>query len=236
MGNGAEELVALLWGEQEQPARGPKPSLDPRCIAAAAVTIADAEGLAAVSMNKVAVEFGVSGMALYRYVPGKAELVGLMVEAVSVPPDLSAAGPGWRAQLTEWARGMLALYRAHPWVLSAIAMRRQAMGPRQLAWLEAALAALEPTGLDAAQRHHVFILLAAHVRGVAQQYIDFDKESDQDWNRLTGELLVRHATRFPALTRAIAEGGFEPADEDSLGFGLARILDGIQVLIDRTVS
>jgi AcrR family transcriptional regulator len=233
----AEERIALLWDEQEQPARGPKPSLDPRRIAKVAVAIADAHGLDAVSMNKVAVEFGVSGMALYRYVPGKAELVELMVEAlVEQRPDLSAAGPGWRAQLTEWAARMLAVYRAHPWVLAAVAMRRQVMGPRQLGWMDAALAALEPTGLTAAQRHHVFILIASHVRGIAQQFVDFDAERDQEWDRLTGELLQRHADRFPALARTIAEGGFAEADDDPLAFGLTRILDGVQVLIDQTVS
>jgi AcrR family transcriptional regulator len=181
----------------------------------------------------VAVEFGVSGMALYRYVPGKAELIELMVEAVlHERPDLSAAGPGWRAQLVEWAQRMLAIYRSHPWALAATAMRRQVMGPRQLAWMEVALAALEQTTLDAAQRHHVFILIASHVRGIAQQFVDFDEERDHEWDRLTGELLDRHADRFPALTRTIAEGGFARSDADPLAFGMARILDGVQALID----
>jgi hypothetical protein len=131
---------------------------------------------------------------------------------------------------------MLAIYRAHPWGLAATAMRRQVMGPRQLAWLDVALAALEQTTLDAAQRHHVFILIASHVRGVAQQFVDFDEERDREWDRLTGDLVDRHAERFPALTRAIAEGGFAPSGADPLAFGMARILDGVQVLIDESVS
>ena len=232
MANTAKDRIALLWGEQEQPARGPKPSLDPRRIAAAAVVIADADGLDAVSMNKVAVEFGVSGMALYRYVPGKAELVELMVEAVVADrPDLSAAGPGWRDQLTEWARQLLAVYRAHPWVLAAVAMRRQVMGPRQLGWMDAALTALEGTSLDAAQRHHAFILIASHVRGIAQQFVDFDEERDREWGVLTGELVDRHADRFPALARLINEGGFARGDDDPMSFGMARILDGVEALM-----
>ncbi|MEU9123181.1 TetR/AcrR family transcriptional regulator [Streptomyces sp. NPDC048506] len=226
--------IALLWGEQEQPTRGPKPSLTPRAIAAAAVALADAEGLDAVSMNKVAAEFGVSAMALYRYVPGKSELVELMVEAVvDGGPDLSAAAPDWRARLTEWAHQCWEVYRTHPWLLAATAMRRQIMGPNQLAWLDAALAALEPTGLTAAQRHQVFLLLVGLVRNLAQQLLDFDEEHDREWNLLTGELLDRHADRFPALTRATAEGAFEPTTLDPLGFGLDRILDGVQALIDR---
>ncbi|GAA4229193.1 AcrR family transcriptional regulator [Streptosporangium album] len=227
--------VALLWGEQEQPTRGPKPSLSSRRIAETAVTLADVEGLEAASMNKVAAEFGVSAMALYRYVPGKAELVELMVEAVLAErPDLSAAGPGWRPQLTGWAHRLWAVYQAHPWLLAATAMRRQVMGPNQLAWLDAALAALEPTGLMVAQRHQIFLLIVGQVRNLAQQLVDFDADHDREWGRLTGELLDRHADRFPALTKAIAEGMFAPVAIDPLDFGLARIFDGVQVLIDHT--
>ncbi|QHC21292.1 TetR/AcrR family transcriptional regulator [Streptomyces sp. GS7] len=227
--------IALLWGEQEQPTRGPKPSLTPLRIAEAAVAIADAEDLTAVSMSKVAAEFGVSAMALYRYVPGKAELVELMVESVlAEAPDLSAAGSGWRPRIIEWARQSERIHRAHPWLLAAISMRRQVMGPNQLGWLDAALAALEPTGLTAGQQHRVFLLVAGFVRTHVQQLLDFDEEHSQEWSYLTGELLDRHADRFPALTRAIAAGAFAPDTADPLEFGLDRILDGVQTLIDRS--
>ncbi|MFG2825410.1 TetR/AcrR family transcriptional regulator [Kitasatospora sp. NPDC048365] len=226
--------IALLWGEQDQPTRGPKPSLTPGRIAEAAVAIADTQDLAAVSMSKVAAEFGMSAMALYRYVPGKTELVELMVESVLTQvPDLSAAGSGWRPQIIEWARQSERIHRAHPWLLAATAMRRQLMGPHQLGWLDAALAALEPTGLTAAEQHRVFILVTGFVRTHVQQLLDFDEEHSREWNRLTGELLDRHADRFPALTRAIAAGAFAPDATDTLEFGLDRVLDGVQTLIDR---
>jgi AcrR family transcriptional regulator len=225
--------VALLWGEQEQPTRGPKPSLTPGRIAEAAVAIADAEGLPAVSMNKVAATFGVSAMALYRYVPGKTELIELMVESVLAEvPDLTAVAGGWRPRITEWARRSQQVHRAHPWLLAATAMRRQAIGPRQTGWLDAAFAALEPTGLTAAQQHRIFVLVAGLVRTVAQEQADFDQADDQEWNRLTGELLTRHAARFPHLTRAVAAGAFAPDPADPLDFALARVLDGVQSLID----
>ncbi|ARF59144.1 TetR family transcriptional regulator [Streptomyces gilvosporeus] len=225
--------IALLWGEQDRPTRGPKPSLTPHRIAEAAVALADAEGLDAVSMSRVAAEFDVSAMALYRYVPGKDELVELMVESITAQaPDLSAAGDGWRPQIAEWARQSAKIYRAHPWLLAATAMRRQLMGPNQLGWLDAALAALEPTGLSASQQHRIFVLVAGLVRTHAEQSVDFDEEHNQEWNRLTGELLERHAARFPALTNAIAAGAFAPDTVDPLEFGLDRILDGVQTLID----
>ena len=227
--------VALLWGEQDRPTRGPKPSLTPQRIAESAVALADAEGLDAVSMSKVAAAFGVSAMALYRYVPGKTELVELMVESVLAGvPDLTTAGDGWRPRLTAWAHRSLDVYRAHPWLLTATAMRRQIMGPHQLGWLDAALAAMEPTGLSAAQRHQVFLLLVGQVRSVAQQHTDFDEEHARQWSELTGELLSRHPDRFPALNRAIADGAFEPDGIDPLDFGLERIFDGVRSLIDGT--
>ncbi|MEV5874315.1 TetR/AcrR family transcriptional regulator C-terminal domain-containing protein [Streptomyces sp. NPDC052101] len=225
--------LALLWGEQEQPTRGPKPKLTPQRIAAAAAELADAEGLDAVSMNKVAGGFGVSAMALYRYVPGKAELVELMVEAVLAEgPDLSGVPQGdWRAAVREWTRQCAGVYAAHPWLLGATAMRRQILGPCQLAWLDAALAALEPTGLDGGRRHQVFLLLIGLVRNRAQQRGDYDEERDREWERLTGELLTRHADRFPALARALADGAFAPDGTDPLEFGLDRILDGVEALM-----
>ncbi|AJC53099.1 MULTISPECIES: TetR/AcrR family transcriptional regulator [Streptomyces] len=227
--------VALLWGEQDRPARGPKPSLTPQRIAGSAVALADAEGLEAVSMSKVAAAFDVSAMALYRYIPGKTELVELMVESVLADvPDLTTAGPGWRPRLIAWAQRSWQVYQAHPWLIAATAMRRQVMGPNQLGWLDAALAAMEPTGLTAPQRHQVFLLLAGHVRSLAQQLVDFDEDHNREWTRLTNELLTRQADRFPALTRAVADGAFAPDDIDPLAFGLERILDGVQTLIDRT--
>ncbi|MFE9479210.1 TetR/AcrR family transcriptional regulator [Streptomyces spororaveus] len=231
---GARASVALLWGEQEPPSRGPRPSLSAARIAGAAIGIADGEGLDAVSLARVAKEFGVTAMALYRYVPGKAELLDLMADLAIGPPAPVADVPGgWRPQLTEWARRCSAVYSRHPWVLAATGMRRQIMGPNQLGWLETALAALVGTGLSAAQRHDTFLLLVGHVRNIAQQYVDHDEAASAEWAQLTADVLERHADRFPALTSAIAEGAFAPQGGDPLDFGLNRILDGVEALITR---
>jgi AcrR family transcriptional regulator len=87
----------LLWRPRTDGSRGPKPALTLDGIADAAITVADAEGLAAVSMQRVAADLGFTKMALYRYLPGKAELVALMVErALGGPPDLT--GQAWRTR------------------------------------------------------------------------------------------------------------------------------------------
>src|ERR1700742_4126867 len=97
----------FLWHDRAKPTRGPKPALTLEQIADAAIAIADAEGLAAVSMQRVAADLGYTKMSLYRYLPGKAELVSLMLErGVGEPPALTAGG--WREALTEWSRLLLA--------------------------------------------------------------------------------------------------------------------------------
>src|SRR3954453_16348748 len=115
---GGRMSVEFLWGERAQPTRGPKPALTLERIADAAVAVADAEGLAAVSMQRVAAELGKTKMSLYRYLPGKAELVALMVEqAIGEPPELRAGG--WREALTEWSELLFAAYLRHPWAVGA---------------------------------------------------------------------------------------------------------------------
>ncbi|MER6214479.1 TetR/AcrR family transcriptional regulator C-terminal domain-containing protein [Streptomyces sp. NPDC001674] len=229
---GPKASIALLWGEQAQPSRGPKPSLTASRIAEAAIAIADEEGLDAVSLARVAKEFDVTTMALYRYVPGKAELVDLMVDLAIGPPVPVVGIPGgWRPQLTEWARQCSAVYRRHPWILKATGMRRQLMGPHQLGWLDTALAALAGTGLSAAQRHDTFLLLVGHIRNIAQQTADHDEAANEEWTQLTADVLQRHADRFPALTSAVADGAFVRENEDPLAFGLERILDGVAALL-----
>nr|MDT0525438.1 TetR/AcrR family transcriptional regulator [Streptomyces sp. DSM 41633] len=122
-GAGGGDLPASIeaaWGLRERPAKGPKPGLSLERIVAAAVSVAAAEGLAAVSMGRVAKEVGASTMSLYRYVSAKDELYVLMQEAVIGPPSpLPAleAGAGWRAALTEWAAGQREQFLANLWVL-----------------------------------------------------------------------------------------------------------------------
>ncbi|MFI5671374.1 TetR/AcrR family transcriptional regulator [Streptomyces sp. NPDC051704] len=226
--------LALLWGEQGQPKRGPKPSLSVGRIVDCALAIADEEGLDALSMQSVAARLGVTTMALYRYVPGKAELLDLMVDAAFGPaPDVTAVEGGWRPRLEVWARACWQEYRRRPWMVAATGMRRQLMGPRQLAWIDSALAALSETGLPYAQQHAAFLLVVGHVRGLAQQLVDDDAEGRAEWARLTADVWARHGDRFPALTAAIAGGAFAPRAGDPLDFGLERILDGVAALVER---
>ncbi|GGQ77939.1 TetR/AcrR family transcriptional regulator [Kitasatospora griseola] len=225
-----EAAVRLLWGPPARPTRGPKPALSLESIARAGIGIADAEGLAAVSMQRVAGVLAYTKMSLYRYVPGKAELIALMVEhTVGEPPPPSDAP--WRSQLADWAHRMAELFAAHPWVLDALSGPRLT-GPRELAWLERVVAALDGHGLSGAERMDAAVLLVGHVRAIAaQQRTSREGSPEAELLRALGGLVAAHAERYPALASAMAEPG--EGRDDAFDFGVERILDGLAALIDR---
>jgi AcrR family transcriptional regulator len=220
--------VDFLWLQPPAPRRGPKPALTLRQIADAAIEVADADGLAAVSMQRVAAELGFTKMSLYRYLPGKAELVAAMVErALGAPPEL---GHGhWRGALTEWSAQLLDRYAGHRWSLEAVAGSRP-IGPHELGWLETALAAL-PDGLTGAERMDTVATLAGHVRMIAGQA----GSSESAMAATIGLVLRHHAERFPAVAAAVADAAAHGGGDDAFRFGLERILDGLEVLVSQRV-
>jgi AcrR family transcriptional regulator len=208
----------FLWAEPAKPTRGPKPALTLDKIADAAIAVADAEGLAAVSMQRVAAELGFTKMSLYRYLPGKAELVAVMLErGIGEPPPLTG---GWRTALIKWADSLRTTYVAHPWAIEATTGARP-IGPNELTWMEAALAVLPP-GLGGAERMDAVAVVAGHVRALATQ------ANEAELVAAMGLVLREHSARFPAVTAAISD--IDGANQ-AFRFGLERILDGLQVLI-----
>ncbi len=227
------QSIALLWAEQEKPSRGPKPGLSIARIASAAIAIADAEGLAAVSMQRVADGFGLTTMALYRYVASKSDLVDLMFDAgMGKAPVLDHVKGGWRGKLTHWAREMSDLIHRHPWCLEVL-NRLRVMGPNELGWLEAAVGALAGTGLNGTQMFDAIFAVVGHVRVAALYSVEPPDGSltSAEWNAALEDIVQKHAVAYPALAAAIESGAVDAADTDGLAFGLARILDGIDALI-----
>ncbi len=238
----APTALDLLWGTPQRPRRGPKPSLSLERIVTEAIALADAEGLANLSMQHLAERLGCAKMALYRYVPGKAELVALMLDAglgdpPSAPPAKPAvpgqpAVPGeepWRAVLRLWATTIFGRYRAHPWAIEASAGPRPT-GPHELAWMETALAALAGTGLTGPERLDAVVLLNGHVRSLVQVTSGGD-DLEAEIARQVGAVVSAYPDRYPQVLAAFA-GSPQPAGRDNaLDFGIGRILDGLAALI-----
>jgi AcrR family transcriptional regulator len=258
---GLPATVAAAWGVRERPHKGPKPALSLARIVSAAVRVADAEGLDAVSMGRVAAELGAAPMSLYRHVAGKDELRTLMVDAAwGAPPDgalsdgalsdgalsdgaLSdgaGAGEGWRAGLARWAWALRTGARRHPWVVR-IPLNSLPILPNEVGWFELALACMRDTGLTEARKASVIMLLAGYVRNLATTEADIAAAiqasglTPAEWMSSYPRILAGLADpqRFPALTQFIAAGVFEAEDgpDDEFIFGLDRILDGLEALI-----
>ena len=222
--------VELLWGPRPQPTRGPKPTLSVERIARAAIEVADAEGLAAVSMQRVAGTLNFTKMSLYRHVPGKAELIALMTDtAIGEPPEPAAVEGGWRARLQEWAYRLLAMFQRHPWLLAATVGPR-IMGPNEMGWMERAIAALDGTGLDGGERMDAVVVISGHIRTIAQQAGGTPDPEAQMVAPIVALMRV-HGERYPAVTAALASAVAHDSRDKGLDFGLQRILDGLGLFI-----
>lgn len=233
----AARSIALLWRSPETSAvrRGPRSSLDVDRIVATAVRLADAEGLAAVSMRRVAGELGVPAMTLYSHVPGKGELVDLMLDTAlgELYPDGEAPTVGnWRSRVEAVARENRQFLLRHPWSLS---VGRPLPGPNRMRKYEIELRAVDGMGLSEMQMHLLVGLLDGFVRGTVD-----DPESDGP--RQVGRAVVAsHASqvfdpeRFPTAARVAPVAGEALPDavvsERSFEFGLERLLDGIGILM-----
>jgi AcrR family transcriptional regulator len=228
--------LGFLWGRGEPGRRGPKRSLDLAQIGRAAVKVADAEGLPAISMKRVADELGVTAMALYRYVESKDDLFLVMMDMASEEP-LGEFPVGWRPALEKWCRDYRALLMDHPWMLQ-VPLAGPPATPRQLDWMEAAMIALERTGLTVAEQMQVLLQLNVYVRGDAALYASLvtgpsgEDEVSDPWARLVTELAPQE--RYPAIHRTIRTGEFDEDDDpvEQFEFGLERMLDGIERLVE----
>ncbi|HMH59388.1 MAG TPA: TetR/AcrR family transcriptional regulator C-terminal domain-containing protein [Galbitalea sp.] len=218
--------IALAWGVAANPQRGPRRELNIEGIVETAVGIADADGLGAVSMSSVATALGFTTMSLYRYVSAKDDLILLMQEHGIGPPPLSIGeATDWRDGLTRWYRACLEIYSTHPWLLD-IQIEGEPSTPNNLSWLDAGLAVLDSTPLDAASRVAAVLMFSGQSRWEAQ--VGRFALSTTEPVIPPGALAkLITAEQFPFLAPAIAAGAFANT-ANPFEFGLMRILDGLE--------
>ncbi|NWF27235.1 TetR/AcrR family transcriptional regulator [Streptomyces sp. PKU-EA00015] len=219
-----------LWLNPVRSGRGRKPAFSREAITAAAVALADAEGLEAVTMRRVASQVGAGVMSLYSYAPDKETLLDLMVDHVS--GELPTTGPltgDWRADLKSIGHLQRDLMLRHPWLPATLAARRT-LGPNSLAFLERALAALRPTRLDGAAKLEVFSLLTGFVAGhVGYETSQAAAADSSDRAAAVAGYLAAVAAdgRHPELAEALSAPG-RPLDPDAtFARFLDRLVDGL---------
>ena len=257
------EPLATLWGRRSAPRRGPRPGLTVEQVVAAAIALADAEGIDGVSMARVAEQLGVTTMALYRYVSSKAELLALMADAAigKGPPirEFARDGSAWREALDTWCRVQLDLVRVHPWVIGLVSTS-PAFGPNRVWWLETGLRALAGTPLTIGERTEVIGRLSLNLLSEASLLSAIDEmdrrasqrdgapspATDQAAAEAPHPALVDYAgilrlvtdpAVHPETVAALEAGAFDAdADADAeydTDFGLRLMLDGVAALIER---
>ncbi|MFC7432519.1 MULTISPECIES: TetR/AcrR family transcriptional regulator [unclassified Agrococcus] len=221
--------VAIAWGVAELPQRGPKRELSTERIVDAAIVIADADGLDAVSMGRVATALGFTPMSLYRYVTGKDDLLLLMVDAASEIQTPPSDGD-WRTRVRTWATYVRAGYQAHPW-LSSMPPSATPTTPNRLAILDGAVGAMSDLRLPDDAKVSIALLLMGYIGLFGEA--GHETEVDADVRAALRELVT--TDRFPNLADAVHAGIFdEPLTgrDRAFFFGLNRLLDGVQAWLE----
>jgi AcrR family transcriptional regulator len=209
-------------------------------IVHAATAIADAEGLATLSMRRVAATLGVATMSLYRHVHSKEELVLQMVDAVFARATLpERPPPGWRAQLELVARRHWTLYRRHHWLAAFLSMTRPQLVPSGMIYTEWVLRALDGLGLDRASTLHAALTVLGFVRGVAVN-LEPEAHAEQDTGLTNTEWMqaqerrlqeILGSGRFPMLSRLATGPDIDTGLDTLFEFGLGQLLDGLAVRV-----
>ncbi|MCX4807191.1 TetR/AcrR family transcriptional regulator [Streptomyces sp. NPDC058682] len=235
--------LELLWRERgRQPARpgrrGPRQGLTVGAVVRAATELADEAGLTALTMRALAQRLAVTPMTLYTYVPGKAELLDLMLDEAYERMERRPPGARdpWPTKVTRVAEDNRDLLARHPWIAD-LAVTRPPLGPGVIGKYEYELAAFEGIGLSDVEMDaglaHLLGFVHAHALGVADDAAHNSRQSQEDWWAVSEPLLARalDPERYPLAGRVgAAVAGYHP--QTLWTFGLRCVLDGLTRLID----
>lgn len=237
--------LELMWGRAPAPRRGPKSRVSVADLVAAAVAIADAEGIDAVSTRRVAEAVGISPMSFYTHIPDKAVLLDLMLDAVAtgqageVTPEFHPAD--WRANVTLVARSFRRFYLAHPWALE-IGTHRPVLGPNTIRAYDNFLSVFDGLGLSDVEMDLCVILVANYVHGAVRDVVrasmvkaQTGMSDDEWWYTIEPFLSTMDFSPYPVASRVGAVVGelYGLGDPDmAFDFGLERLLDGLERLVE----
>jgi AcrR family transcriptional regulator len=241
-----ERTMGPVWARAEPGSRRARFTRDQ--IAEVALRIADAEGIDAVSMRRVAGELGAGTMTLYHYVQTKDELLALMDNAMMgeliVPDDELSSD--WREALTQIAHRSRAALLRHPWALEGIGDAY--IGPNAIRHMEQSMAAVSAIEGDFSVKFEIVEMIDEYVFGNVMHGSRSPgpeaPEAQQEWRDHAFEFIEDQIATgdYPHLTAVMPSGGLAElwekleaanSDEDRFERGLRRVLDGIQLELER---
>ncbi|WP_028478270.1 TetR/AcrR family transcriptional regulator C-terminal domain-containing protein [Nocardia sp. CNY236] len=238
--------LELLWRlpAASGAARGPKQRSSVEAVVAAAIEIADGKGIDALTMRAVATALGMTPMATYTYVPGKAELIDLMLDTVYARMDRAdLTGLPWRDRVALVAGENRAMLARHPWVAS-LPTTRPPLGPGLAAKYDHELRAFEGLGLDDVAMDAALTFVLGFVTSVSRLAIDTDHAaadsamSDRQWWERAAPVLAQvfDEQQYPLAARVGTAAGTAHdaaySADHAYEFGLALVLDGLARRID----
>jgi len=227
----AQGAQASVWDLPEHGTRGPRPRHDRAAITAVAVRIADAEGLEAVSMRRVAAELGIANMSLYNYVPAREHLAQLMTDRLAgeyVYPATPAPDP--RAAIAGLARQARDIAERHPW-LAGLTNHPMPPGPNGLRYLDYFLGLLAGSGLDTGAKLEVIAMISgfATMYGAMQAALPAEQAgtASTEHNAAQAQALARAAAsgHYPNLAAALTAGGPPRSQDDIFASCIDRLID-----------
>jgi AcrR family transcriptional regulator len=198
----------------------------------AAITIADREGLDALTMRRVAQQLGAGTMSLYWHVRNKDELIELMRDQVTGEHTLQPSGD-WRADLARFARDTRAMFLRHPW-LASVAFGTPPLGPNSLRQDELTMAAMSSLGVDLQTQGAIgavvyFVVIGWVLRELAQDQLQQRTGvTIQEWRAQVAPYIQQQLAtgRYPNLQRAVSGGG-DLDNDAAFEFILTFILDAV---------
>ncbi|MEU6076374.1 TetR/AcrR family transcriptional regulator [Micromonospora sp. NPDC047074] len=228
-----------VWMRPERPAYGPKPAYSRARITEAAIRIADAEGLEAATMRRIAAEIGAGAMSLYRYVPSRDDLIELIADRLQGEIDLEGMPSGdWRADLTRYADGLRAMWLRHPWI-ATVRRTLPSYGPNQLLVIERVMGALD-VHVSIDENLGLIALLTGYVESAVRDEIGWAEEArrsglgEPEWMVRSGprvEQLMKSG-EYPIFTKIVVQARRPHLSRDEqFRHGLERVLDCIAAAI-----
>jgi DNA-binding transcriptional regulator YhcF (GntR family) len=222
----------------DRPARRRSPpgeALGADAIVAVGIAVADAEGLAALSMRRVAAELDAAPMSLYRHVRDKDELLLRMMDAAISELALPEPPSDWRKGLDTAARALWAGFRRHPWLAAALSLTRPQLLPGALTYSEWVLGVLTQAGWDPLTTFTTHLTVFTFVRGLAMN-LEMEAEAeaasgltDDEWMSSQQAALTTLVAsgRHPTFARVLNDMDFDMDLDALFEFGLQRLLTGI---------